>query len=842
MIEPSPCPDDERLLAYVDRTLDASARTRLEAHLDGCSTCLASVSAFAVVPHAANIGDDDRYRMAGLIGSGASGLVYRAYDERLQRLVALKLVALPDGASATGALLAEARLLAGLNHPNIVTIHDAGQRDGHVYLAMELVEGGDLPQWLAASERSDTAIVEVFRGAARGLAAAHAAGVTHRDVKPSNILVDATGRARVADFGLADTISPSRNAGTPAYAAPEQRDGRGADAASDQFSLATAMVEALTGDRPAAERLPEATPHALAPVLARARDRDPARRFASMLEFHDALTRASRPRPLPWVVVVLSGAVIGVAATVGLGAKPPGCVSAQAALDGAWDVQRRASVLRGLERTAVPHAAETGRRVVAELDRYAEAWSARWRAACQAPPNDADRLDARCLARARLQLGAIVDVLSRADADAVDGAFDTLGTLLPLARCGDPNSAIAEELAGEQPDPELERRLARALAELEVWHYVQALGRARAVSSALGSHPWDDPLALRSALLQGEALAALGEVDRAEATLREALSVAVRARRWSAMQRAAVELLGLVSGDAGRPTEALQYAVLATELARDWPARLPTALAEVGLVHVMNEDYARAEATYRDALQLLATTESGVGELPRVHSGLALALEYQGKLDAAERHHREALRLARTEYGERHPDTGRAHRGLGGVLKELRRYDEAESEYRLAIAIGIEAVGPAGADVARAHNDLGNVLGLMARYDEAHEQLQRSLVAWEGKGRGHREVAAVHQNLAVNALRRGDAKTAEDELRTAYRTLLQHHGQQSDRTFSALVSLSDLLSVRGKSPEAEQLLRGELAATSPARRDRMSRLHATLGRVHLDNEEYEEAR
>ncbi len=198
------------------------------------------------------------------------GVVYAAYDEELERKLAIKLVlpGLRNVQSSVGEtrLLREAQALARVSHPNVVQVYEVGAVGDAVYIAMELVRGKTLGEWLADQTRGWRDIVDVFMQAGAGLAAAHAAGVVHRDVKPDNLLVGDDGRVRVLDFSLARPaedeliqIEDSQDLGrtragaligTPLYMSPEQLTGKPADARSDQFSFCVAMYEALYRVRP----------------------------------------------------------------------------------------------------------------------------------------------------------------------------------------------------------------------------------------------------------------------------------------------------------------------------------------------------------------------------------------------------------------------------------------------------------------------------------------------------------------------------------------------------------------------------------------------------------------
>ncbi len=204
-----------------------------------------------------------KYTLVDRIGAGAMGVVYRAEDPGLGRKVALKLLHKPDETLAKR-LVQEAKAMAQVNHPNVVQVYDAGISEGSTYIAMELIKGGSLRTW-QQEKRPLPEVIEAYIAAGRGLAAAHAAGIIHRDFKPDNCLVGSDGRVRVTDFGLSsarpndDTDDTPEELeltnsgvvlGTPAYMAPEQFTGGNVDPRTDQFNYCVALYEALYGSRP----------------------------------------------------------------------------------------------------------------------------------------------------------------------------------------------------------------------------------------------------------------------------------------------------------------------------------------------------------------------------------------------------------------------------------------------------------------------------------------------------------------------------------------------------------------------------------------------------------------
>ncbi len=360
--------DDNLVDRFVAGTATEAEQDLVRAHLPTCAVCRRLISELiketveatdeppVAVAHArgSQIG---RYLILEKIGSGAMGTVYSAYDPKLDRKIALKLVRTEaheaDVPVLKERLLREGQAMARLVHPNVVAIHDVGESGDEVYIAMDLVDGRNVRAWLDEKPRSWREVLDVYLQAGRGLAAAHRAGLVHRDFKPDNVLVAQDGRVLVTDFGMAffgdvelwpllqssATGSPltltqtGAVVGTPAYMAPEQLNGAMVDARADVYAFAVASWEALHGQHPfpinslhalrmatLADRIQEPqrteVPARVRRALRAALRADPTVRTPTLDPLLDAL-EASRPRgrlrrlALTAVVLVAAGALTG---------------------------------------------------------------------------------------------------------------------------------------------------------------------------------------------------------------------------------------------------------------------------------------------------------------------------------------------------------------------------------------------------------------------------------------------------------------------------------------------------------------------------------------------------
>jgi eukaryotic-like serine/threonine-protein kinase len=274
-----------------------------------------------------------RYRLLSELGRGAMGVVYLAEDDELQRQVAIKTLLVPgdgeDGAHREARFRQEAQAAGGLNHPNVITIHDLGREGEWLYIAMELLQGVELRDRMAKGPFGLDEALHIAAQVASGLAAAHARGIVHRDIKPGNIMLQAGGHAKIMDFGIARmqtsevrTVSGTMM-GSPKYMSPEQVGGHSIDHRSDIFSLGSVLYEMVVGAPafagsnlgqlltailhstpvPASQARPD-VPASVELVIARAMHKNPRQRYQDagemakdLVQCRTALLRAGGSRP-----------------------------------------------------------------------------------------------------------------------------------------------------------------------------------------------------------------------------------------------------------------------------------------------------------------------------------------------------------------------------------------------------------------------------------------------------------------------------------------------------------------------------------------------------------------
>ncbi|MDC0667122.1 serine/threonine protein kinase [Nannocystis radixulma] len=639
-----------------------------------------------------------RFVLLRELGAGGMGVVYAAFDPKLDRQIAVKLLRrdLSPEYSDTR-FLREAQAMARLSHPNVVQIHDAGVVDGQFFIAMEFVEGRTAGEWAHERPRKWREILDVYLQAGRGLAAAHAAGVVHRDFKPDNVLIGGDGRARVADFGLArgdddggeplgvrsDGLVGARLTahgaimGTPAYMSPEQHLGKPAGPASDQFSFCVALHEALCGARPfagdtllgltdniLAGRVSEPPPGLRVPAWLLARLRrgmkpEPGDRYPDMESLLRALGRDPAAVRRKWFGGVALGAV---AMTLGWALAPASTVSVcdagEARVAEVWGASQREAV-----RAALPE--DIGARVIPALDDYGARWAAVHRDVClghQCGERSSRLLDAgmRCLGERRAALAGAAEILASGAPAAAREATTVVAKLPAPSLCADPAAMAAEVAPPGDPEvaaavDELRARLARARVLADAGELGPAAAELAAIRTEAERHGYR-PLVAETALAAGRTALLAYDLGTARAALDDAHVIGLAARVDAVAAEALARLVWVEGVGLGRTDAALaqrRVAEAMVERTGDRPDLAALLANNLGAVHGARGEQALALTSYRAAVA--AGDGAAYGdpvERWNYHINLALATADPGA--RAERFTAALAGLAGL-LGERHP-------------------------------------------------------------------------------------------------------------------------------------------------------------------------------------------
>lgn len=724
------CPDDNVLSELVEGALPPAELAAVEAHVEDCAACRALLVELApaldddpLEPSTAQAWDavlGSRYVPEAILGAGGMSIVYRGRDQVLDRPVALK-VMLDAPADLRAWLRREARALAMLSHPNVVGVYDVDLSEGSTFLACELVDGGNLRAWAGQAPRSLADKLAMIIDAVRGLEAAHAMGIVHRDVTPNNILVGSDGRARVSDFGLArlgpavetapespdldpldssegedstEDAGPQRTGvvGTPGYIAPEVLDGLDATPATDQYGLCVTAYELLhghlPGQAPGSER--SDVPRALDRVLAQGLRSDPRARHPSMTALRRALEAVSRPAWRSRGAAAAGVVVIG-AASLGLG------TSTRTEACGGYGAQAPSSL--ALDTGSLPD------RVAVEVSRYAEDWAQTRARICEATTERktaAAALDRRwaCLRDRQDGLASLVEAFAqREDTPGLVAEELTLLEQLPGSDGCEDDARLARgfplpppAIAGEVEV--LQAKLRRARSRL--WGDEPAREAVREVLEA-AAHLRYDPLTARALMYRGQFERDDGEVDQARESLEAAALLAmasgadlIAAFSWIALME--MEAYGRQDLD-GALALLPQVDSLIARLG-DPPDLLASRAGVLALAYDAAAQFEQATRHHEDALRYTALAR-GPDALAyaEVLNNYAAHHNRRGDLEAARARTQEALEIVVARLGE-----GSLNEAL--ILRNLAVLANATED-------GAEAVGLAerAVEIARVHLD-----------------------------------------------------------------------------------------------------------------------------------------
>jgi predicted Ser/Thr protein kinase/Flp pilus assembly protein TadD len=711
-------------------------RAVIEDHIDGCASCRKLLAALvrADAPKTWTEGQRiGRYAIGKRVGRGGMGEVFRGEDTELDRPVALKrLLAKTERAE----LVREARAAARLQHPNVVGVYEIVDADDGAFLAMEWIDGVTLRVWLQEEKRSWREVVTLMIAVGRGLAAAHAAGILHRDFKPENILVDRAGRPRVADFGLARAATAPKTteaelalgsgtalAGTQGYIAPELYEGASATERSEQYAFAIVLFEALHGIHPfggdsALEMWRDMSagnvrdgrarlPTWLGRVLARGLSAKPADRWPDLPTFLDALERGLRRTWVPALIGVVMLGAFGITAAALLKSPALTATCGDELVDMVWSpaAQREVGTQLSAARPGSPTTA------LAFVGQWTESWRLQRRAACTAK-RDERQARTSCLDRQLGELRAQIAVWTRADAGVADRAA-TAAAALP-----DPNACVGAPVTIGSP------------ATIELTARIDALHRSGRNVDAQHELP---------------ALLTLVAIEKDSDTRAAAL-----------LSASAVELDAHVRGPAR------EHAVAAAKAAQD-DRRLASALLAQATALIDEKRYAEAIGMC-DAVDALVAR--GVPHGERVATIRAHALDQLGKFDDSIAEYRRAI-SALEPLAARDParalELANAIGALGSTLGQAGKLADGAVELRKGLAIEEAQLGSTHPEVGRTLHDLAGLERDLGDVAGAKRDFLRTRAIFAADyGEKSFEIIELDSSLADIAFIEGDPDRGEE--------------------------------------------------------------------------------
>ncbi len=771
-----------------------------------------------------------RYVVLDVLGRGGMGTVLKAYDEELDRAVAIKLLHGEAAERQAGRLKREARALARLSHANVVQVYEVGETEGHTFIAMELVKGQTLTEWARREPRpSWRECVQVYLQAGAGLAAAHAEGLVHRDFKPGNAVIDAKGQVRVLDFGLArgvevgiqreasagsaevvtpsDDVTPPSSStrpgtplGTPGYMPPEQIDGKPADSRSDQFSFCVSLYETVYGERPfvgnslaeLAETIRDGqvrtstggtkAPMRLRQIMLRGLAASPEARWPSMDALLAELRKLVTPGRSRWMVLGVFGGLVAIG--VGLGMKQYAevmnrCTGAESQLAGIWDEGRRQEVRDAILGTQLSYAPGTWERLEVRLDDYARTWTEKHTEVCAATAvrreQSEEVMDRRmgCLNKRRTALNATVKVLAQADSRVMEKAIDLVTNLPELSPCDNVDWLLQQHQRVPPPDdPRVERDVGILREQLADIQATQKAGKYAKALEQIGPVLAQaevleyGPLLAEVKLLRGRLQGDNGQYSAAEQDLAQAYTLAIEHAHDDVMLDATTDLAFVVGCEQFRHTEALLWGQTATSLAR----------------------------RSGDATKLAASM-----------STTGCVFISQGKYDEGERQIRQALELKESIWGTEHPSVAASLTNLGIVLSSQGKHGEAEPCLWRALQIQESTLGEEHPTTAGSMSNLGSTLYLQGQYEEARHLLQRTLQVKErALGAEHWETIKSVNNLGILLLQQGKYEEAEEHFRRTIRVSELVFGDHHRDIAASANNLGLVLFHEGRYEEAER--------------------------------------
>ncbi len=816
------------------------------------------------------------YIVLDQLGLGGMGVVYAAYDPKLDRKIALKVLR-SEGHDETAEvarlrLVSEGRALARVSHPNVVAVYDVGTVQEEVYVAMELVEGASLSQWRKAGARSWTEITEMFVNIASGLIAVHDASLVHRDVKPDNILIDREGRPKVTDFGLAraehdapeslrrqeqqfveadlaqerlQLTQTGARLGTPAYMACEQLNGGEASALSDQFAFCVTLWETLYAQRPfkggswvslvlavtqGEIRQPPASPSGrampswLRRVLERGLSPEPRDRWPSMRELQAALRAGDPKRARRRYLAGL--AALGLLGSLSAGAAwqrsqardadEAACDQLARQVDTVWSPSARAQLRAAYGESKIDDALGIEAGIESIFDTFADAWQHERAGVCLAALDEAPPpLLARrteCLEQGLDTLRNLIETFSGGSDIIISRSRRTAESLVDLERCSD--LSRLERLPALPEDPQTRRAV-------------------REISRQL------------SQTLVHEHLGDYGEGLRlSEASLLAARKTEHQPVIAVALYRVAVfeEKLGNYEAAVERWAASFREASLSGN--DDLAAQAASALAFAEGVQLGRTDAGIRWSEFAGILIERQGKTKTLDEARRLDT-LAVLTEDKGKYDEAVALHRRSLALRESLVPPTHQSIGYGLANLAGVLQNQNKLEEAEQALLRSRSIFENAFGADNPTTAHVLHNLAGLYRAQHRYAEADVLHREVLANWRARlGPDHPDVGDVYADLRAVALAQGKLDEAEAHAREVVRIRDVARAKGEPRGVAeAAFSLGTIVALQDRAPDARAHFEAALSSSEKRPEDDVAgRIHLALGWLALDRNEPEAAK
>jgi serine/threonine-protein kinase len=878
------CLDGNTIIKFLQDGLTPQEAANLEDHVDQCPTCrriLAELIHSSLV-ETVRITDQNptydnkeqllptaedyvgRFEIIEQLGKGGMGIVFLARDPDLDREVCLKFLRRNTSSEEESRLLREARSMARLSHPNVVTVYEVGKFHDRLFVVMEYVEGMTLREWLIQNKPNWRMVLDVFTSAAKGLAAAHQAGVVHCDFKPDNVLLakdkDQVRRVLVGDFGLAYFQTPIRPKelekiqidhldqldtltiagmlpGTPAYMAPEQIQGQQADIKSDQFSFCVALFEALYDARPFGgknlaaieenilagrinypSRKP-ALPGWLKEIFMVGLNPDPDQRYSSMAELANLLSKKLyKKKRLTSAAIAFALMLVIIIVVVWFG-RPQPCPGAEDKLVGIWDKSRKTTLKKSFLATKLPFAKQTFVTTAKALDDYRHTWLKQHQAACLAgqvrQETSLELLDRRmeCLDQRLQEFKIVTDYLSRPDNEIVSKAIDITGNMTSADVCFD-----ADALASLAPIPKdvdtknavqkTRAKMIKLEAMLDSGKIKPLFGLAQEIAKQANQSEYP-PIEAESLYWMAKVQKTIGKPRPAKKTFDQAVSLGMAAGHQRLVALSWIELVKLIGVDLARPEEAIKLAdttmVMLDRIAADEELKADLLFSQAK-VSKFDDQLDKTLGMYQAVLEIFERIlGSGHPKTFDVRIYIIDVLISLGKFDRAQKEIEEIQVLLNKYYGLEHPKNIMLLRQRASLQNVLGNYSKDMELAKKALSLSEKIYGPKHPQTAHCHHRVAVSGGYVTDLSNSLKHIQDALeINQEVFGPNHPFVATNYRLLAYFQREAGLYQKSMAAIQKSIEIAESIFGDDHDSIFTAYSVLAYIQRGQGYLQEALQ--------------------------------------